>query len=159
MPRTTRTLAGTSPSPLRRPITSIEGRGPSRRPVMNRQTMLVAGAAFAAAVATFLAPAAARADEMETEAVVVHFGDLDLTTPNGAHLLYMRLKNAAKSVCGDEYEAIDLKDRGDIIDCQRDAIQHAVEHVDRPLLTALYDRRNPRDRAVVSASTSGASRG
>lgn len=127
---------------------------------MNRQTMLVTGAALVAAVATFLAPAAARAGDIEvTESVVVHFGDLDLNTPNGAHLLYLRLKNAAKSVCGDEYEAIDLQDRGDIIDCQRDAIQHAVEHVDRPLLTALYDRRNPRERAVVSASMSGASRG
>ena len=127
---------------------------------MTRPTMLIAGAALAAAVATCLAPAAARADGIEvTESVRVHFGDLDLNTPNGAHLLYLRLKNAAKSVCGDEFEAIDLKDRGDIIDCQRDAIQHAVEHVDRPLLTTLYDRRNPRYRAVVATSTAGESRG
>lgn len=127
---------------------------------MTRPTMLIAGAALAAAVATFLAPTAARADDLEeTESVIVHFGDLDLSTPNGAHLLYMRLKNAAKSVCGDEYDAIDLKQRGDIVDCQRDAIQHAVEHVDRPQLTAVYDHLHPRDRAIVSASMSGVSRG
>jgi UrcA family protein len=115
---------------------------------------------LAALAATFLTPATVLADDLdETETVVVHFGDLDLDTPNGAHLLYLRLGNAAKSVCGDEYEAIDLKDRGDILDCQRDAIQHAVEHVDRPLLTALYDRHHPQDRAIVSASMSGASRG
>lgn len=126
---------------------------------MTRPTLLVAGAALAAAVATFLAPTAARADDMDTESVVVHFGDLDLNTPNGAHLLYMRLRNAAKSVCGDEFEAIDLKQRGDIIDCQRDAIEHAVEYVNRPQLTAVYDHLHPRNQAIVSASLPGASRG
>jgi UrcA family protein len=125
-----------------------------------RPTTLAAGAALAAAVATFLAPAPVRAADLdETESVVVHFGDLDVNTPNGAHLLYMRLRNAAKTVCGNEFEAIDLKERGNILDCQRDAIQQAVEYVDRPQLTALYDRRYPQDHAIVSATTSGASRG
>src|SRR5262249_37562202 len=125
---------------------------------MTRPTLLMAGATLVAA-ATFLAPPAARADDMDTESVVVHFGDLDLSTSNGAHLLYSRLRNAAKSVCGDEFDAIDLKERGDIIDCQRDAIEHAVEYVNRPQLTALYDHLYPRNQAIVSASLPGASRG
>lgn len=118
------------------------------------------GAALAAAVATLLAPAAARAsDNEETSTVTVHYGDLDLSSPNGVHHLYMRLQNAAKSVCGDEQDAIDLSERGEILKCQQVAIERAVEHVDRPLLTALYDSHHPREPAIVSASLPGASRG
>jgi len=122
--------------------------------------MLAAGAALAASLAAFIAPSAVQAaDDEETESVLVHFGDLDLNTSNGVHHMYMRLQNAAKSVCGDEFEAIDLSERGNILDCQRDAIQHAVEYVNRPRLTALYDHHHPHEPAVVSASLEGASRG
>lgn len=127
---------------------------------LQRPNLLLIGAALAAAAATLLAPAAAHAsDPEETTSVTVHFGDLDLNSQSGAHHLYLRLKLAAQSVCGDEYEAIDLSQRRDIMECQRVAIEHAVEHVDRPQLTALYDRYHPREPAVVSASLPGPSRG
>ena len=128
--------------------------------MITRAKFGMSGAALAAAGALFLGSTGAyAADVEETESVLVHFGDLDLNTSNGVHHMYMRLQNAAKSVCGDEFEAIDLSERGNILDCQRDAIQHAVEYVNRPRLTALYDHHHPHEPAVVSASLEGASRG
>lgn len=125
-----------------------------------RPNLLLIGAALAAATVTLLAPAAAHAADIEaTSSVIVHFADLDLDSQNGAHHLYLRLKMAARSVCGDEDDAIDLSDRRNITVCQQEAIENAVEHVDRPLLTAVYDRFYPREPAVVSASLPGPSRG
>jgi UrcA family protein len=127
---------------------------------LHKPQMLLIGAALAAAAATLFIPVAAHATDIEeTSTVTVRFGDLDLDSQNGAHHLYLRLKLAAQSVCGDEHDAIDLRDRGDIERCQQTAIEHAVERVDRPMLTALYDRRYPREPAAVSASLSSPSRG
>jgi UrcA family protein len=121
----------------------------------------MAGAALVAAAVTFLAPVAAHANNLdeETSTVTVRFGDLNLDSQKDAHRLFLRLRIASQSVCGDEHEAIDLSERGKILECQQVAIEQAVEKVGRPLLTAVYDHNYPREALPMSASLSQPTRG
>jgi UrcA family protein len=127
----------------------------------------LAGAALAAAIGTFLVCAPAHANGNEPPAnlnelttnISVRFGDLDLNSEHGAKTLFLRLKNAAESACGDAFEPVDLNERAGILQCQQKAMEKAVERVDQPRLTAVYDARFPRERAIVSASLPGPTRG
>jgi UrcA family protein len=126
--------------------------------------VFLTAAALAAAIGTFLAcstaHAATRVDaNEETSAVTVQFSDLDLNSPHGAKHLFLRLRNAAESVCGDEDDAVALYERGTILQCQQQAVEQAVERINRPLLTVIYDQRFPHEPATVSAALPGASRG
>jgi UrcA family protein len=66
---------------------------------------------------------------------VVHYADLDLSTDEGARVLYRRIKDAAWQVCRD---AQDVPASVPSTKCWRAAVQAAVEHVNRPTLTALH---------------------
>jgi UrcA family protein len=79
---------------------------------------------------------AAAVDRMPTQ-VTVRYDDLDLATAHGAQVMYHRLNNAARSVCGDE-EPLYLEAWHAIRMCQRDAIQQAVQELDRDQLTNVY---------------------
>ncbi len=89
-------------------------------------------------------PAIADEDSV-TESVHVTYVDLDLATAQGSKLLFMRLQDAARFVCGDAFETADLSERLEIERCQQAAIENAVVQVDRPLLTTMYDRHYPRE--------------
>lgn len=102
--------------------------------------------AAAAALLLSTAPAhAAGFNDPDVTSVRVRFADLDLNTNSGTHDLYMRLRGAARSACGDETEIVDLTEYRDIIRCEQTSIEKAVAQIDRPLLTALYDKHYPRE--------------
>ena len=89
-------------------------------------------------------PSIAR-DEAETQSVRVTFSDLDLGTANGAKTLFMRLQDAARQVCGNPFETVDLTDHLEAEQCQQGAIENAVVQIHSPLLTARYDRHYRRE--------------
>ena len=66
---------------------------------------------------------------------IVKFSDLDISSPSGAHALYMRILAAAQVVCSYYAFATD----GDKAGCVRDAIADAVTKIDQPELSALYN--------------------
>lgn len=104
--------------------------------------------ASAGAAALLLAVSPARAaetlqfsgmDEAQVNSETVHFSDLDLSSPKDASRLYTRIRVAAENVCGD-YDLRDYVDTREARQCENDAIHAAVAKVNRPMLTAIYDR-------------------
>ncbi len=83
------------------------------------------------------------AERDETRQVVVQFGDLNLSNPQGAAALYRRIASAANEVC-DAY-GIDsrvLGSRTSIDACVKKAISDAVTKVGRSELFAVYNAKN-----------------
>jgi len=71
--------------------------------------------------------------------VVVKFGDLDLSRPEQAAMLYSRLRHAARTVCPAPSELRDL-DRLEIArDCYSAALARAVHSVDQGSFARMYD--------------------
>jgi UrcA family protein len=94
----------------------------------------------------------ARADEsVDTIAhKVVSFRDLNLETPEGAAVLYRRIRSAAYEVCENPsgYDLSQLK----MQTCIKDAVSRAVTQVNRPLLTSLYkEKAGKSDKKVTLA--------
>src|SRR5262252_5017960 len=99
---------------------------------MNRIT---AGILTTALVATAqLAYAANTIDDLRRH-IEVHYGDLNLSTIEGAAVLYQRLQSAAENVCSEH----GTKEVGNVFRvkaCMRTAISAAVSQIDRPVLIA-----------------------
>jgi len=69
----------------------------------------------------------------------VRFADLDLDAPGDAHVLLMRVKGAARDVCGPDWTVSrDLGDSQDYRACMRRAVATAVDDVDAPALFDAY---------------------
>ena len=84
--------------------------------------------------------------------VVVKYGDLNLSNPQGAAKLYSRIASAAHEVC--KPFDIDIGDfRSRLNACVHQAIMGAVIKVDRPELTAVYNAKNNQALAMTVAAT------
>lgn len=70
---------------------------------------------------------------------VVSFRDLNLNTPEGAAVLYQRIKSAAHEVCAtpDRYDLSEWK----LQPCIKDAVSRAIAQVNKPMLTSLYQAK------------------
>lgn len=68
--------------------------------------------------------------------VTVSYRDLDLSSPEGAKVLYKRIQAAATEVCG--RPGADLLEQSIWRSCYRHAIADAVGKVNNPLLTAVH---------------------
>jgi UrcA family protein len=100
--------------------------------------------ACAGACAPALATTSVRGNEQQdVRLAVVHYGDLNLDTAKGAETLYRRMNGAAHRVCSDggmpSYSIVNH----DYQLCRQTAIEQAVEKIDRPKVTVLYDRHFP----------------
>jgi UrcA family protein len=95
----------------------------------------LAGIALSAAAAVLASPAAPAATPA-IGTLTVHYGDVDLSTTEGAATLYRRLQGAARFVCGESDSS--LAQQRSWNDCYRRAVADAVGTVDNPRLTALY---------------------
>lgn len=73
--------------------------------------------------------------------ITVSFGELDLSKPQGLELLYMRIKRAAKAVCGFERSPLTTLRRRNSSSCYESTLEVAVRQVNRPKLTALHRAR------------------
>jgi UrcA family protein len=90
-----------------------------------------------AATAVTLAPTAAFASPTSevNHSAVVRYGDLDTSKPADIDRLYVRIKQAAQSVCRNyQWSPVQL-------DCYEAAVADAVAKVHKPLLSALVERR------------------
>jgi UrcA family protein len=100
-------------------------------------------AALGAACALALLPTPGFAREADTRSVMVHYSDLNLNTEAGAAALYSRLVRAARNVCEDPAEVVAIGQMQDIDKCRKETLADAVDSVDRPLLTEVYEEHHP----------------
>jgi UrcA family protein len=60
--------------------------------------------------------------------------------------VYRRLQSAAETVCGDNGSFVhDLSIRRNMDQCENSAIEDAVNRINSPKLTAVYDQNAPED--------------
>lgn len=108
---------------------------------------------------TLVAAGTASADSpwKEQVSVTVKYGDLNLSTDEGAAKLYRRITRAARSVCGLDDIQPEERTYSNWKPCYEQAIATAVARVNSPLLTAVHTRKTgqPRLAAVLSGPSSG----
>ena len=91
----------------------------------------------------------ARADQAVPHKVV-HFKGLNLSSSEGAALLYGRIKDAAREVCGERDRFI-LSQSHAIKICMNDAVSRAVAEINSPVLTSLYQAKTGNaDKSTVT---------
>jgi UrcA family protein len=94
-------------------------------------TVLLGGVVFGVAVLP------ADADISDVPQVTVKFGDLDISSPRGAAVLYGRIRGAAEKLCS-PYDRDDLPSKMRLNACIDKAILGAVIRVNNGALAAVY---------------------
>ncbi len=110
-------------------------------------------------MATILAPLAfgcasvcIAADNGDVPHAVVKFGELNLSSPEGAAALYRRIYAAAYDVCAPfDTDMRDLPDSTGHDKCVHIAVRNAVAKVNQPTLSAIYNARN-RDALPITVA-------
>jgi UrcA family protein len=96
---------------------------------------------------------AARADESVTTQRV-RFKDLNLDSPEGAAVLYVRIKGAASLVCG-RWDHFDLLQAHAVRTCINGAVSRAVAQVNSPGLTSIYNEKiGKADKKIITVAQS-----
>jgi UrcA family protein len=115
---------------------------------------LIASAIFSALVSSFAAVSVA-ADNSVVHQVVVKFGDLNLSNPQGAATLYSRIVAAAREVCKapDDVGTRELMLPIGLRACRQKAIADGVTEVGQPELTAIYNAKNPQPLPRIVPTT------
>ena len=115
---------------------------------MNSKTIAALGCAFALAggAVAQAAPSseaeAAREVENLPAQVAVHFGDLDLGSPQGSSAMLDRISNAALEACGaSTFSVPDYRWAMKNSACYRGSVDRAVAQLAAPGVTQLYQRR------------------
>ena len=104
---------------------------------------LVAGAILSAL--TFSIATVSRADDGTTPPqVIVKFGDLNISSSQGAAALYARIKSAAEKVCS-PYDRSGLEAKTRLNACIDKAILGAVTKVNAPALSAVYSAKTGKE--------------
>ena len=114
---------------------------------------LIAAAILSALASGFTAVSAA-ADSTDAPQVVVKYGDLNVSNPQGAAALYGRLRRAAESVCP-RFERFDLASKARMDACVHKAITDAVTTVSQPALFAEYNAKNRSPLPIMLAAGHG----
>jgi UrcA family protein len=97
----------------------------------------------ASVIALACAASGSRAQASDTNQPLtktVAYGDLNLDAAGGAKALYTRLRYAAEDVCS-PFEAKELSRQRIWQRCVDSALARAVEQINKPMVTALHDRR------------------
>jgi UrcA family protein len=118
-----------------------------------RATMFIAGVALCSlatlSVARSYDPLFSGADAPLQ--VTVHFADLDVTRPEGAAVLYRRIRSAAREVCF-PIQSLGYYSMQQAEACMDKAITDAVNTVDRPALFAVFStKRAPSPAAPLES--------
>ena len=100
---------------------------------MTKLTPLIALAAFACCSAAH----AHDSVRVVRHSEAVNFRDLDVTTLQGAQVLFERMRDAASRVCSDPRVGSWPDSRSLYVQCVNDAMADAIATLDRPTLTAL----------------------
>ena len=111
---------------------------------------------IACAVALSLAAglgAAGAAAAREPASARVFYGDLDLSTPQGAKAMFRRIRVQAESLCQPSRSPVIVPGQrpADNARCRADAVQRAVLRLQAPMVTAEYDRSLGQARILTAA--------
>jgi UrcA family protein len=100
-------------------------------------------------ITTIVANAAQAGEPADPPHKVVSFRDLNLNSPEGAAVLYARIKSAANEVCGnpDRFDLSHLM----MQTCVKEAVSRAIAQVNRPMLTSLHEAKT--GKAVKKVTT------
>lgn len=99
-----------------------------------RLRSLIATAAFSALASGFGGVAAAA----DGPTAIVKYGDLNVSTAEGAAALYGRIRSAADHVCSSFDRPLDLDSQALKADCIRQAVASGVAAVNEPALFMVY---------------------
>jgi len=114
---------------------------------------LVAGALLSA-LALSLASVSSAEEGTTPLQVVVKFGDLDISTPQGATALYGRIRSAAGNVCLPIYSSDNVGSQLNDA-CLQKVIADAVMKVNRPALSAVYEAKYGKLQTFLLATNQG----
>lgn len=81
------------------------------------------------------------AQDTQTVSAIVKFGDLNLSSREGAETMYHRIRNTARGLCGDEPVIADISGHGAWRACVNDAVDNAVGRLGAPMVTAFNGGR------------------
>lgn len=115
------------------------------RTVTKRSCLITA--TMAGVLALSLSEVSTAADKSDVPRAVVKFGDLNVSNPLGATILYDRIEAAADSVCQFDDTDVDPLGLGYYLrqkECVHKAIARAVRKMDISELFAIYNARNHR---------------
>jgi UrcA family protein len=96
--------------------------------------------ALCGVIASSFAALPAASDSFAPLTVRVKFGDLDVSRPQDAAVLYSRIRGAAEKVCS-PYEAGGFAAKRHLDACINKAISTAVTTVDAPALSRVYSAK------------------
>ncbi len=118
---------------------------------VNRFRTEIATALFGAVVSSFeVLPAVA--DSFDVPQVTVKFGDLNISSPAGATVLYGRIRAAAEKVCS-PYDRSGLGAKMHLNACIDKAILGAVSKLNAPALSAVYSAKTGKDVPTTRLTT------
>ena len=106
-----------------------------------KESKFVKGVVATVAVIAFSVPAISSADELKGRSEKVSYADLDVQKEEGAAVLYRRLQQASKRVCGVDanMSAGSVREMSYKRQCYRDTLDRSVAKADNPALTAVHD--------------------
>jgi UrcA family protein len=108
-------------------------------------------AILCAALGATLAASAATAAGAEDGQMRVALGDLNMATPEGAHVALARIEFSAADFC-DANSGRQSLERSRYVDrCVADMTRKSVSQLHAPLVTALLDGQAPQARSVTLA--------
>jgi UrcA family protein len=105
----------------------------------NRFHSLIAASLFSV-LSSSLAALPAAAGSFEPPKVIVKFGDLDISHPQGAAALYGRIRAAAQNVCS-PFDGSGLSAKMHLDACVHKTVADAVSAVDEPALLAVHNAK------------------
>ena len=114
----------------------------------NTATRLIAGVIFTAVISSLGAVASA-ADSATDK--TVKYADLNISSAQGATMLYKRIRSAAADVCA-RFDHGDLSSKASFQLCASKAIAQAVSDVNSPALTAVYKEKTGQSSPLYVAA-------
>jgi len=95
-------------------------------------------------VASGFAVLPAYADSSDVPQIIVKFGDLNISSPRGAAVLYGRIRAAAEKVCS-PYDRSGLEFKMHLNACIDNAVLDAVTRAGSSALTAVYSAKTGKE--------------
>jgi UrcA family protein len=117
--------------------------------IKSKTRRFAAGALLIASVSSFTGISSA--SDTGQLLALVKYGDLNVSSPEGATVLYTRIRTAAEQVCR-PFDGRDLAFKRVKDICMHNAIATAVAKVDQPALYSAYDAKNGISRPVMLVS-------
>ena len=99
----------------------------------------ILGAVFIVLSGTAMSGTVRAAEALQYDRTIVGYADLNLDSPQGAKVLYARLRNGAEDVCS-SFEGRDLFFKKLWQTCFDQAVAAAVVRVNKPGLTTLHNQ-------------------